>query len=213
MRVLIGSLLLGALLAQTSPASAQVPDDLPVPWGSTRRGLPPSWAPGQENNTKVQPIRNGDDARPLDDSGIDGRRDSFQAIQQLMLLVEQHAINDAGRGGAAFAVAAALDKIALGTAVEDLSARLRLSLPQDRPYRAVLLATLSQLYGRAGSYRYELWSLCDALLTVPTESPLAGWIRSRVRSLAGDDARAHRALLADARRLGGRGVAVARVSR
>ncbi len=182
-----------ALLSFTAPAFAD-DDTIPTPWGSTRRGMGPSWAPQKERNAHV--ARTGDQTTPLESSGLDGRHDSAAAISHLVLLVGAHANVDAGRGFGSEDLAVALDKMALGTAVEDLSARLRQARPEDRPYRPLLLATLAALYGRAGSYRFELWSLCDALLTADAGSPMGKYLQKRVSLLAGDDARAHQALLA-----------------
>lgn len=197
-----------ALLSIASPAFAD-DDTIPTPWGSTRRGMQPSWAPQKERNAGV--ARTGDDATPIESSGLDGRKDSAGSISHLVLLVGAHANLDAGRALGSEDLSKALDQIALGTAVEDLSARLRQARVEDRPYRPLLLATLAALYGRAGSYQYELWSLCDALLTADAGSPMGRYLQKRVSLLAGDDARAHRALVAYGSRI--RKVAEARRAR
>jgi len=115
MRALFGSVVLGAMLAQTASvwADGATAAEIPVPWGSSSRGPfgGPSWRPGHEHN--VPAPRTGDDKIPLEASGLDGRRDSAAAIQQLILMVEQHALTDGGRGYGASAVATALDRIAM----------------------------------------------------------------------------------------------------
>jgi hypothetical protein len=167
--------------------SAAADDGPPTPWGSTSRGpLQPSWAPQKERNART--ARSGNKARPLDDTGTDGRRDDAKTIEQLVNLVGMHGEADAGRGIAADEVALALDHIALGTVAEDIQARLRQARVEDRPFRAVLLATLASIYGRAGSYHYELWALCDALSTVQPGSKFAAYLKTRVVNMAGTGA-------------------------
>lgn len=180
-----GAAALGLITLLAHVAAAD--DGPPTPWGSTQRGpLQPSWAPQKERNAHV--ARSGDKARPLDDSGTDGRRDSGTAIQQLIFLVAAHGEADGGRGIPAEEVALALDHIALGTVAEDIQARLRQARVADRPQRAVMLATLAFLYGRGGSYHYELWALCDALSTVQPGSRFARYLRTRVQNIGGNPA-------------------------